>query len=93
MNRKNHKGYVYFITCGAWVKIGYSLNGIDKRLQSMRTGNPYPLKLYGYIDNVSIDVEQWLHRRLKKYNYRGEWFSLGVLAILEAWNPTIIVKS
>jgi len=74
--------YVYFIQEGkgsyGYIKIGKS-NNVDKRLDSLQTGNPRKLTLMASIKcktpNDALRLEKKLHIKFKKENIRGEWFS------------------
>lgn len=67
---------VYIIRADIFYKIGKTTD-FPQRLKSMQTGNPYilePLKLFKTEDGR--DLEAFLHNRLNKYHFRGEWFIL-----------------
>ena len=68
---------VYFIGSleSGTVKIGRSDNP-ENRLAKLQTGNPHKLVLYGFIDNVSQELESELHRILDPFRLEGEWFRL-----------------
>lgn len=74
------KTKVYFVQSGKTgpIKIGISRN-IEKRLETMQTGNPNLLRLLFCIEADSRgharEIECWLHRRFKSQHIRGEWFS------------------
>jgi len=55
-------------------KIGIT-HDLEKRINNIRTGNPYPVEyvFYQEMDNAS-KVERWLHIQFKKYRLEGEWF-------------------
>lgn len=66
---------VYFIQQGdnGPIKIGYSADP-HKRLQSLSTASPYPLRLLKVIDGGWM-LEQTLHRRFAEHQLEGEWFA------------------
>ena len=66
--------FVYFLSYGDAVKIGYS-NDIDKRVKSIRLMSPVPLTLIGVIPGGK-DKEHELHMRFYHQRKHGEWFSL-----------------
>jgi len=61
---------------GSMFKIGYSGNPA-KRLQEMQIGSPVDLKLCYVMRLLKDDIRQaesTIHKELKKYKVRGEWF-------------------
>lgn len=84
---KKKKYYVYAITDGEFVKIGYS-NDVPKRMKSMQTGHPKRLdciwKYYaGDKPADAIRIEGKLHRYCKKHRVRGEWFSMASVKMID----------
>ena len=70
---------VYFITDGNAVKIGYSKHFDAKaRISQLQTANPRTLTVLGVISHGTREYERQLHRRLKRYKMRGEWFDYTV---------------
>jgi DNA-binding transcriptional regulator YdaS (Cro superfamily) len=67
-------GFVYFLRCGDFVKIGYSATP-DIRIRALRTGCPYPVELIG-IHPGSLADEKYLHRRFSPVHHEREWFRL-----------------
>lgn len=65
-------GRVYFAACGDLIKIGFSKKP-RKRLQSLRSGSPFDLKIIAAMPG-SLQLERHLHERFKKLRERGEWF-------------------
>jgi hypothetical protein len=67
--------YVIAIDDESASKIGYSKTkaGIEKRLESLQTGNHKKLKLIGFI-NGGISYEKYLHGVLHAHRLHGEWF-------------------
>ena len=63
-------GFVYFITDGTKIKIGYSKN-VKSRIKQLNTGNSCKLYLLGYIQGDK-ELEKHLHRKFKCVNL--EWF-------------------
>ena len=71
------EGYVYFITDGEYIKIGYTKNHPKKRLKQLNTGNDKKLFLLGYIlGNMSKEKE--LHKKFGRLRVRNssEWFNV-----------------
>jgi hypothetical protein len=70
-------GFVYFVVIGlpyiTHVKIGYTAHDPEKRLRSLQTGCPYPMRLLGYVFG-DVRLEQDLHRRMEGNRAIGEWF-------------------
>lgn len=74
-----HTTGVYFIKCGAFVKIGAS-SDVLRRLYQMTTDNPFEVVPSAFIRcdtlEVAFKVEKVLHRRCAASRGRGEWFHL-----------------
>ncbi len=68
-------GYVYFITNGENIKIGYTKNSVQKRLKQLNTGSDKQLYILGYMKGTMADEEN-LHSKFQQYKIRnnGEWF-------------------
>lgn len=65
---------VYFIQAGQFIKIGVS-GDENKRLRSLRTGCPYPLRLLAAVECVRAFLqEKLLHQVCAQDWVRGEWF-------------------
>lgn len=67
-------GYVYFIQCGEFVKIGFSQDPRSRK-SSLETSMPYKLEFIGLMVG-SIATERKLHREHKVRRHNGEWFRL-----------------
>ena len=63
---------VYFIQSGEYVKVGYTAN-LKSRYKQYVTENPNPVYLLATI-NGGYDIERKIHKQLKDYKHRGEWF-------------------
>lgn len=72
------EGCIYFIgnTDEGFVKIGYSLNDTEGRLNALQSANPHELSVLAIIDKSSHQGESMLHKRFAQYRIRGEWFRL-----------------
>lgn len=73
--------YVYLVRSGSKkgaIKIGVASN-VAKRLSELQVGNPATLCLIASIPCSSrkhaYDIEKGLHKRLRRWHIRGEWFS------------------
>lgn len=69
---------VYFVRCLRFVKIGYSgggLKGAIERLESFRTGNPFPVSLL-WVVLSGVHTEGYLHQHFAQHAVAGEWFRL-----------------
>lgn len=64
---------VYFVSDGDAIKIGFTSNGVDRRLEALRNGNPREIKVLATMRGT-MDDEKRLHRRFAEYRVRGEWF-------------------
>lgn len=82
--------YVYVISDGEFVKIGYSKNP-KKRLKAVQSGNPRQLKLVAKREvsgrRKAKALEKSLHKQYGCYRKSGEWFCGSVLnELLERFN-------
>ena len=68
--------YVYAIreTNTGNIKLGISSNP-ENRVAQLQTGNSSQLELVAYKPAKSFKDEKVLHREMKKYHIRGEWFT------------------
>lgn len=66
---------IYFIQVKqkAYVKIGFTSKCPLGRMAHLQGGNPFPLRLLGYIDGPQ-EIEGKLHRRFCRHRMKGEWF-------------------
>jgi hypothetical protein len=62
---------VYFALSGAEVKIGVSINPLD-RISTMRSARP-DIRLLGDMEG-GVELEAQLHRRFQAFRIVGEWF-------------------
>lgn len=67
---------IYFFTNKKSIKIGYTSQPINKRLQQLNTGSDQKLWCIGYV-NGNIDKEKELHKKFDsaRIRHNGEWFS------------------
>lgn len=79
--RRGVQGYVYLITDGEYVKIGYSVNP-PKRVAELQTGNARVLSLLGTIKGTEQD-ERALHAKYAHLNVLQEWFELDSAILAE----------
>lgn len=81
VNADRRIGYatiLYFIQCGQFVKVGITTD-IDKRVNALKAGNPYPLRVASVVDIPSAFdrlVERRVHGALHVYAVGREWFRL-----------------
>jgi hypothetical protein len=66
------RGFVYFIGCGEYIKIGFSSRPLD-RLRALQTSHPDELEILGTIRGTR-QLESKLHKRFADDRERGEWF-------------------
>lgn len=55
------------------IKVGFTANDPTKRMNSLKTGCPWPVKLLGAIEG-SIAQEKRIHLVLSPFRLSGEWF-------------------
>lgn len=77
--------YIYVIGGDAPpYKIGISKDP-QRRLKSLQTGHPYPLKIH-HIEETDISMtkllETTIHRHLKLHKTKGEWFDVSLENLL-----------
>lgn len=79
---------VYFATCDRLdvVKIGYSGGDPTKRVATLRTACPLPLRLLVTVPDGDVKLERRLHATFAPLRLEGEWFACGgKLANLLLW--------
>lgn len=64
---------VYFIRDEQFIKIGFSSNDAEERLEVLQCGNPRQLVLMAVMPG-SPKTETELHDRFSSLHVRGEWF-------------------
>lgn len=67
-------GYVYFVTDGEAMKIGYAMN-LTKRIAGLQSANHFPLFLVGSVFAPRAH-ERMIQRRFRHLRIRGEWFRI-----------------
>lgn len=62
------------------VKIGYTTGSVQKRLKTLQTGQPFPLRVIATVpvETEVRDKEALLHAFLATERRRGEWFELAL---------------
>lgn len=66
------KGWVYFVSTGDAIKIGWSA-APNTRLARLQTGNPQSLRFLGTVEGTKND-EHAIQEQFKHLRLRGEWF-------------------
>lgn len=77
IKRLTGHGLVYFLQAdiGGPIKIGYTRKQkIYRRINELQTGNPYPLRFIGVINDATKDTEKSLHKKFAHIRLCGEWF-------------------
>jgi hypothetical protein len=69
------EGTIYVIGYGGWVKIGFTIGPVERRMAALQTGCPEPLILYGQLTGT-VALERELHKRFAVHSCQGEWFRL-----------------
>lgn len=100
--RNSYKGWVYIITTETMpklVKVGFTTKDPELRAKELtNTGNPYPhIVVYEVLVNEPRNIEQKVHKLLKNYNYKNEWFECSietaVSVIRSVCNGTILLEN
>ena len=73
----------YLLKSGNYLKIGYASN-FKKRLFAYNTHNP-DVEVIDTFDSGTLETETMMHRQLKPYKHRGEWYEFNP-EILKVWN-------
>lgn len=68
-------GTTYFVRCDKFVKIGYTEESTNRRVDSFMTGSPYDFEILLEIPS-SHKLERALHAIFRPYRHRREWFNL-----------------
>jgi len=65
----------YLIQCGKYgaIKIGSTVNNIERRLKALQACCPYELKILHVLKGIKFS-EQRLHYTFDHLRIRGEWF-------------------
>lgn len=72
--RKRGPGYVYFLSCGEFIKIGYSADTQARhRVKSIQVSSPHEVRLLCVIEG-GRKAEAKLLARFHHLRHRGEWF-------------------
>lgn len=64
---------VYFLKAGPFIKIGFTGRMVQSRIDQLKTGCPYEIRLLATIDG-DISTERTLHGRFAKHRANLEWF-------------------
>lgn len=88
MSAYTHRGHVYFIACGPYVKIGYTTSPVEQRMATLLNGNRIicpddldrndPLWIVHTIPGCVMRDERRLHGLFAAYRVAGEWFRFDV---------------
>ena len=68
-------GFVYFLRCGDFVKVGFSLKP-NLRLNALRTATPHGSELMALLPGTP-EQEKLAHRALQSVHHVREWFRNG----------------
>lgn len=70
-------GFVYIFPAGPLLKIGMSDVGVERRWNSIRTGNPLlepAIHVSPPVGKLAREIERGAHQALDAYRESGEWF-------------------
>ncbi len=82
-NGKKTIGYVYLLRSGRHYKIGKA-NQLDKRIYQLKQALPEePVLIHSIETSDPFGIEQYWHRRFKKFRKGGEFFELTDEAVEE----------
>lgn len=77
-NKRASSGFVYFIKPkhrNGPIKVGYAKN-LASRLSALQIGYFEELEIYAAVESDNARaLEQRLHRKLRRWRVRGEWFA------------------
>lgn len=79
---------VYFIRCHDYVKIGTCRSDFQLRFSELQIGCPYTLE-FEFLIPGGHDLEQSIHKELKEYKHRGEWYKLSKEEVQHIWKKVI----
>lgn len=92
-------GYVYLIRMGdtSYHKVGISQLDISQRLAQLQTANPIELVLLAhYRQDDPLEVERSIHKALRPFHARGEWFNLptdDIMRVFADYNTMALVDT
>lgn len=76
-NDSSQEGFIYIITDGEFIKIGWAMS-VELRRCDLQCGNVRKLSVlvsaYG-----SQEKKRAMHKVLRRYHVRGEWFEMSAL--------------
>jgi hypothetical protein len=66
------------------IKVGFTDGPVAKRLRALQTGSDAPLRLLGIVPAFEHlgTTEMQLHRKLRRFHHRGEWFNKEALTMI-----------
>jgi hypothetical protein len=75
--RHKYRGSIYCVECEGFYKFGKTTTSMKKRLSTMRTGNPFEVKIVWVKRTNDMNrYERMLHQQLKDNHVRGEWYDI-----------------
>jgi hypothetical protein len=85
--------YLYAISNGSNIKVGYTCD-VKARLANLQTGSSTTLSkvwqvFAGYGEAHARVQEKALHRYIKAYSVRGEWFEMDSLKAIESFKVKV----
>ena len=79
---------IYFVRCGDYIKIGSCSSDLSMRLSDLQIGNPEKIILEAFIPG-DRKKEKWIHRQLRKFKVRGEWFKLNEIQFKQVFKDSL----
>jgi hypothetical protein len=65
-------GYIYFIRCGRFVKIGHS-HDVERRRDDLMRHSPFNFRIVARYEALRT-IEKDVHAAFHKHRHRGEWY-------------------
>lgn len=86
--------FLYFLTDGEYIKIGYTTQDVKYRVDDLQTGNPKVLSILRVVEMPYLivqDCETCLHNMFYEHNVLNEWYDLCVMNIIDQMSDTDII--
>lgn len=75
--------FIYLMSSGRdLIKVGIAKD-VGRRRRALQTGQPFDMQVLHRIevaDDAALGIEKAIHKRLKRFHIRGEWFRVARIA-------------